>query len=258
MKLLKKYHIIVFVLFFITSCGIKKRTTTTNAKMLSSAGKVIAKYKRNTTDIKTFSSKISTDFDNGKIATDGTISLRMERGKIIWLSVSKLGFTIAKAKITPERVQYYEKWQGVYFDGDFSLISKKLGVKLSFEQLENILLGKPIKKLSKRRFSFDVEENSYQFQLKKPKDMLEYIVWIYSDNFKAKRQHMVDKKGKSLTVDYTEYQDINSQSFPRNVLLKAMSSSEKTHIDLTYKSVKINKELRFPFRIPKGYKKLEL
>ncbi len=258
MRFFKTYCILVFTLLFVASCGVKKSTAIRDVKMLSSARKVIKKYERNKTDIKTFSSKIDAFFDNGKQSISGTISLRMEKGKVIWLSISKYGFTVAKAKITPNRVQYYEKWKKVSFDGDFSLISKKIGVELSFEQLENLLLGQSIRDLSKRKYSFDVEQKSYQFQLKNPRDILEYIVWMRPDNFKMKRQYIVDKKGKSLTVNYKEYQNVDSLSIPEDISLEAVSSSRRTRVNLTYKRIEINEALRFPFRIPKGYKKISL
>ncbi len=262
MTFLKKFSSISLVLLLITSCGVKKKISTTKKintpeKTISSAEKVITQHDLNKSNLNTFSAKISTFFDNGKTSTSGTISLRMERGKVIWLSISKLGFTIAKAKITPSRVQYYEKWHKLYFDGDFSLITKKLGIPLSFEQLENLLLGQSVVELSNKPYRFNIKQDNYKFELKKPYSILEYMLFIRSDNFKIKKQS-ISKKDKSAIIYYNKYQSINTQIIPKDVTIKALSSFQKTLITLTYKNVEIGKTLRFPFHMPQGYKKIEL
>ena len=42
-------------------------------------------------------------------------------------------FKYDKVKITPDRVQMYNKIDKTYFDGDFSLIKQLLGVDLIFQ-----------------------------------------------------------------------------------------------------------------------------
>ncbi|PCI04912.1 MAG: hypothetical protein COB81_02185 [Flavobacteriaceae bacterium] len=37
-----------------------------------------------------------------------------------------------------------------------------------------------------------------------------------------------------------------------------LSKNKKTLLDLEYKSVQFNKDLRFPFSIPAGYKKISV
>ncbi len=251
-----KYIYVVLSFFIITSCGVKK--TTTSKKMLSSSEKVLAEYESNKTKINTISAKIDAFFTNNKTSMSGTISLRMEKGKIIWLSISKLGFTVAKMKITPSKIQYYEKWQEVYFDGDFSLITEKMGVPLSFEQLENVLLGQSVVSLSETPFSFDIEQNSYKFQLQNAQDFLKYMLLMRSDNFKMKKQYVSYKAEQFLTIDYNSYQRIGNQNFPKKINLVASTIKQKTNIQLKYRRVELDKRLRYPFRIPKGYKKIEL
>ena len=51
---------------------------------------------------------------------------------------------MVRLKITPEKVQMYNKIDRTYFDGDFNLIEDFLGVELSFTHIENLLFGHTI------------------------------------------------------------------------------------------------------------------
>ena len=61
-----------------------------------------------------------------------TVTLRMERNKVIWVNAF---LNMVRLKITPQKVQMYNKLDRTYFDGDFTLIKDFLGVELSFSNL---------------------------------------------------------------------------------------------------------------------------
>ncbi len=75
----------------------------------------------------------------------------MEKDKVIWLSAT-LG--LARLMITPEKVQFYNKIDNEFFDGDYKLLSDFVGVELDFYKVQNILLGQTI---------FPLDDKSYNF-----------------------------------------------------------------------------------------------
>ena len=49
-----------------------------------------------------------------------TVTIRIKRGEVIWIN----GFlNMVRLKITPEKVQFYNKLDRTYYDGDYSSIN---------------------------------------------------------------------------------------------------------------------------------------
>lgn len=258
MKILKQIVFIFTIAMVSVSCGTKKKVVHNSISHLSTQ-KIIDNYYKNIFSSSTMSAKLDAIFDNGEDKISARVSLRMEKGKVIWLSVSKLGFTIAKLKITPNHVQYYEKWNRVYFDGDFSLISDKLKIPLTFEQVENILLGQSLALLNKKTYTSMVQKNGYALKMKNNESILQFLFLMNAYNFKVKQQKVLyTTKHQTLLVDYDDYQTISNEFVPKRVTVEAMDLKKKTIITLTYKSVEIGNPLRFPFKMPQGYKKIKL
>ncbi len=183
----------------------------------------------------------------------------METNKIIWLSVTKLGFPIAKLKITPNSVHYYEKLQKTYFKGNFSLLSKWLGIELNFEEIQNLLLGQAIFNLKNEKYTSQITHNLYQLTPKKKKELFQFLFLLNPVTFKLSNQEIHNsKKQQSLSVSYFNYTTIKGEQFPEKITIKAVGNNKTTTISLEYKSVEFNKNLTFPFSIPSGYKKINI
>jgi hypothetical protein len=61
-----------------------------------------------------------------------------------------------------------------------------------------------------------------------------------------------------LQIDYSDYQKVENETLPEHVRLIAVEKEKELTVDLDYKSVFLNEKLRFPFRIPSGYKEIKL
>lgn len=258
MRFLKHTLVILITAHFFVSCGTKRKVTYDNVSYLSTK-KIIDNYQKNTFSSSTMSAKLDAVFDDGKNKFSAKISLRIKKNKVIWLSVSKLGITIAKLKITPNNVQYYEKWNRVYFDGDFSLLSEKLKMPLTFKQVEDILLGQSVAFLNTKTYTSTVKKNGYELKMKKNETILQFLFLINAYNFKVKQQKVFHTtKQQTLFIDYADYQTVSGEFIPKTVTVKTMDLKKQTVIRLLYKKVEIGNTLRFPFKIPQGYKKIKL
>ena len=208
---------------------------------------------------KTISARINAKYRGHKSGLNLGIKLRMETDKTIWISATKYGIPIAKVKITPNRVEYYEKIQRVYFDGDFALLSKWLGTDLDFEKVQNILLGQAILDLKKGKYNSKTAGNMYQLSPKKDSHLFGILFFLNPENYKMNKQEVRHgEKEQLLSVAYPEYQDIRGEQFPKYIFIKSVNEKKLTTIDLQYRSVEFNKELTFPFSTPKGYKEIRL
>lgn len=61
-----------------------------------------------------------------------------------------------------------------------------------------------------------------------------------------------------LEIDYLSYQQVEKEVFPENLRVISLEKDQQTTIELEYKSISLNEDLRFPFKIPSGFEEIEL
>ena len=251
--------ILILILIVVTSCKTNKKISDATTITNISTKKIINNHYNNDFHQETIFAKLSAKYSSRKTSATVSIKLRLEKDKIIWMSATKLGIPLAKVKITPNRVIYYEKIKRTYFDGDFSLLSKWLGTELDFEKVQNILLGQAVLNLKKGRYNSVITDQTYQLSSKKNNDLFGILFFLNPTNFKLNKQeiHSLEKQ-QSLSVSYPKYREIKGEQFPRNINIRAKNSKNLTIINIEYRSVEFNRKLTFPFSIPNGYKEINL
>jgi hypothetical protein len=159
--------------------------------------------------------------------------------------------------LTPEKVRFYNKLDNEYFDGNYQLLSDFVGVDLDFYKVQNILLGQAIYDLKKEPYNVFVNENSYALHPKDQKALIELFYLINPSHFKMDSLQLFQQLEKRmLQVDYATYQEVKRQIIPQNIRVIAVEDSEEIIISIEFKSVSLNQEVRFPFKIPQGYKEI--
>ena len=216
-----------------------------------SAKQVIKEHQKKNTDFKTLQGKVKIDITQNQKEQGSTFNLRIEKDKVIWLS-AKLG--LARMMITPEKVRFYNKLDNEFFDGDYKLLSDFVGVDLDYYKVQNILLGQAIFNLKDEPHSVSVNENSYALQPKDQNALLELFYLINPSHFKMDSLQLFQQlKRRILQVDYESYQEVDKQVLPKDIRIVAVEDSEEVAITMEFKSVSLNEEVRFPFKIPSGY-----
>ncbi len=251
--------ILILILLVVTSCKTTKNTTGINNVDILSTNKIISNHYTNNFHQQTVSANLKTKYKDNKTSATVSIKLRLEKDKTIWMSATKFGIPLAKVKITPNRVLYYEKLQRTYFDGDFSLLSKWLGTELDYEKVQNILLGQAVLNLKKGRYNSVINENSYQLSPKKDNELFGILFFMNPYTFKVNKQEIRHpEKQQLLSVSYPNYSEIKGEQFPKNINIRAIENMNLTTINIEYHSVEFNNVLTFPFSIPNGYKEISL
>lgn len=246
----------MFALFLL---GCKTQQTITATGALNSnltARQLIRNNHRNATNFKTLVAKVKADYSNGNSSKGTTISLRMEKDKTIWMSAP---FSMAKVLITPKKVQFYNKLDNTYFDGDFKLLSDFVGTELDFGKVQNILLGEALYELDKSDYIASTYQDSYLLEPKSQQALFEIFYLMNPGHFKMDSQQFAQPQdNRILEIDYKNYQKVDKQTLPQNIKIIAVEGVKETTIELEYKSVVLNEKIRFPFRIPSGYKEIAI
>ena len=251
-------QIIITSLVLLLFIGCKSsRTVTYSGEVANLSTKnIIKNHYRNALNFKTIRGKLKVRFDDGKKEESFKLSLRMKKAEAIWLSAT---LSLVKVYITPKKVSFYNKLDNTYFEGDFSLISKFLGTELDFEKVQNLLLGNALFDLKNERFDSEILGKTYALKPKRDFELFKRLFLLDAYHFKMKQQRLEQStENRLLTIDYPEYQEITGQVFPKNVEIKAEEVNKTINIQVEYKNITFNEDVRFPFKIPSGYKEIKI
>jgi len=246
------------ILFLFVFVGCKSAKTIVANDELNNrltAKQLIKQTEKVESDFKTLVGKMKIEYIEKNKSEGTTVSLRIEKDKTIWMS--KLG--LVKALITPTRVAFYNKLDNTYFDGDFTYLSNLLGTELDFQKVQNMLLGQSMFALNDKDYEIDTFDQSYQLKPKKQRDLFELFLMFNPSHFKMDSQQIAQpKERRILQIDYLSYQKVDNLTLPSETKIFAIENEDQLVINLELKSVDLNEDVRFPFSIPSGYKKIEL
>jgi trans-2-enoyl-CoA reductase len=255
MKFLKYTLLFIIVL---TSCKTKKNMIDANAIAKEiSAKKVAKKHIAANFDRETVDAKLKVNFNNGKARQSLSVNMKIIKDEVIWLRGTKF-ITIFKAKITPTSVSYYSPFAKNYFEGDFSMIKKLLGVEINFEQLQNLFLGQSLLNVKQEKQTVEIANNRYVLSPEKQAELFDIFFTINPSHFKLEEQSIINTfKNLRLDIKYPSYNLFDGVVFPSEINIKAKNLKSITDIDLFYKSVIFDTAIYMSFNIPSTYKRLE-
>ncbi|GAA4280157.1 DUF4292 domain-containing protein [Gaetbulibacter aestuarii] len=253
-----KYTKLIIVLFLSTlfSCGTTKTLTSGEANYKLSTKQLLRENTRQTAKFRTLDSKVKLTYDADGRSQSYNINLRMEKDKKIWISSS---FSVVKAMITPEGVSFYNKLDKTYFEGGFSYLSEILGIQLDYTKAQNLILGELLYPAKGQNYTSEVSDNNYVLQPKNQSELFELFFLIDPAMFKVSSQQIAQSETRRLLqIDYQKYQEVQRQILPEDIRILAVDGTQEAIIELDFKNTSLNESLRFPFKIPSGYKKIEL
>ncbi|WP_299223669.1 DUF4292 domain-containing protein [uncultured Psychroserpens sp.] len=221
-----------------------------------SAKQIIKQNSKQEAQFNTLQARVKIDYTQDLQEQSYSVNLRMEKDKTIWISAT-LG--LARAMITPESVRFYDKINNQYFDGSYELLSNLLGIDLNYKKVQNLLLGNPLFNLKQGSYIASSNDNSYVLQPENQSALLELFLLFNPAHFKVDSQQLAQPlDNRFLQIDYLAYQDIEDQIIPKNIKIIAVENTDEAIIEMEYKSVSLNQDMRFPFKIPSSFKEIIL
>ncbi len=246
-----KASLLGLLLFLIIGCKSSKNIAAEDLLIDMPVKTIIARHYKNKLDFNTISGKIKIDYSEGSSTQSVGVSFRMKKDQAIWIS-APLG--VIKAYITPERVSFYNKLQNEYFDGDYSYFNEILGFDIDFYKIQNLLTGEALFDLRDLKFNAQANGKYYELTPKKSSEILKSLFFVEPENYKLARQQLSQPVEKRLLdIHYKNYLKHGNRVLPHQVGIMAIESMQRTFIEITYKNIEFDRELNFPYRIPRGY-----
>ena len=261
---MKSLKYVLILLLITAACKSNKNVVETSVNLKKMAArKVVKKHLANQFSANTLESKIKVRYTNNRGSLRKrhqiTVRLRMIKDSVIWMRGNK-AITVFKAKATPTSFAFYSPISKEYFEGDYSLLEKILGVKLTFNQLQDLFLGKSIHEIKGNRITSEVDENSYKLTPKTQEELFDIFLRVNPKHFKLNQLLVInEEKQQTLRINYSKYNKLKDDLIPMKVEINATEAEDAyTWVNMEYRSLKLNEPVKLPFRIPKGYKRIEL
>ena len=125
--------------------------------------------------------------------------------------------------------------------------------------VQNLLLGQSVMDLNQQRYTASVAGDLYQLKPDRSDELYKLLFLLEPNHFKMAGQQLSEPhNGRMLNIAYESYQDVGGKVIPDKMVLRATDGVAQTKIELEYRNVEFNQNISFPYRIPDGYKALEL
>lgn len=238
-------------------CKSKQIVATAAANDNTEVSQIIKGHYTNTYNFKTLNIRANAKYEDAKQSHSLNADIRIKKDEIIWINIKFFGIPMAKALITPTKVSYYEKINGTYFEGNFSMLSNWLGTDLDFQKVQNLFLGRAIDDLTKDKWIAEINEKL--FKLSKPADTdLSKDFYFEAANYLLKKETISQtSQNRALEIQYPSYKEVEKMFLPNEINIKA-SQKDKITIDIEYKNTTINENLSYSYSIPSDYKAIEI
>jgi hypothetical protein len=184
--------------------------------------------------------------------------IRVRKDSVIWMTFTVMGVQGGKALINKDSITIVSTINKEYFVFDFTELSKRFQFQVDYQVIQSALLGNLIAVKSN---TDQVSEDETFDILRQQQGNVSIKNSINKSNRKLEKVEMHESASdNSLSINYGNFQPLGDKSFPYNgtisILYKTITGIivNNTTIIFEYGKVEVgDRELKFPFNIPKKY-----
>ncbi len=201
-------------------------------------------------------SKARMIFKDEKKERDVKANIRIRKDSVIWMTFSVIGVQGGKALINKDSITIVSTVDKEYYVFDYAELSNRFNFKIDYAVLEAAMLGNPIR--IKKPTDEIGREGEYDRLLQKEgsvtiKSLINPIIK------KIEQVELVESTtNNTLKLQYSNFQPLGEKLYPYNgvvsIFYKTAAGILNNTITFEYNKVEVgDKELKFPFNIPKRY-----
>ncbi|RLD64710.1 MAG: hypothetical protein DRI84_08345 [Bacteroidetes bacterium] len=218
-----------------------------------------------------FGGKFIANSKTGDKKHNFTGQFRIRKDSVIWLSIyATMNIEIFRIMITPDSIKMLNRLEKTYFCKGVSFINQKFNTDVDFDILQSLLMGTDFAYYETNKFTLNINENRYKLSTLGRRKLKKYVksqedlekvmvqnMWINPENYKITKQNIkqVKNPNKKVIAVYQDFRAVDGQLFPYDISFRLVDE-KPTNLSMKYRSIIIDQELTFPFKVPKKYKKL--
>ncbi len=185
-------------------------------------------------------------------------NIRIRKDSVIWMTFSVIGVQGGKALINKDSITIVSTVDKEYYVFEYSELSDRFKFDINYNVVQSAMLGNPI---IRRSDSEEVQQESSMYLLKQNQADVSVVNYVNAASMKIEKVELKEGNSmNSLIINYSNFQPVGTKVFPYNgtinLFYKTLSGLLNTTIIFEYNKAEVgDRELRFPFNIPKRYER---
>lgn len=246
--------VILFAMIVWTGCdNTRKLGRKTSVR---SADQLMRQLAQNQVNAQWLDARARIAYADDEMSVRGSALIRWQRDSLLWMSVRKLGFEVARVKITPDSVYVIDRINNEYGQYGLDYIQSAYNLPANFGMLQTIILGDAWFPPNARP---ELEATPEAYVLTDRSLAMELKYLIHSATFRL-QQMLVNEplSNRSVNLELGEYQEVNQQlfSYLRNLTINSPESGAVT-MSVQFSDVTLNVPKPTRFDIPERYTRME-
>lgn len=191
-------------------------------------------------------------YNQGNTSQNFTMNVRIKADSVVWISVTGLGFEVARAIFLPDSIFMVDRFNKKYYAYDYVYAKQLLQTEINLHQLQQIIVGNAPYALNNYQEKNSELKGAYLgYSIDK---MMSEIV--LNNMLRPSESQLISlAEPRTLTVTYTNHQKVDKKWLPYQVDVKVFTESSNSELSLSISDVNNNTIDEFPFSIPAKYTK---
>ena len=247
------YFVLISVLL---GCGATKNNSPVKNYTLDDKLAVLSEpFKPFVFDKIIISSKVNFQYNQQFLTFD--LTSRIDSSNKILLT-GNIIFPLFKILLNKDIAFGYDRIRREFFETSIKEINNKYGLRLGLNEIENIFIGNPIVSLdeinklekvnTKDGILINYSANSFNY------------IFLFDNQFsKLKSQEIFHtKSGASMQLLYSGSFTDSSKDIPSLIKIKICHQNNLINLNIKNRSRIFNNEINFPYKVPRGFSKIEI
>lgn len=216
---------------------------------------ILNEHSKNAQAFETVFIKGNANYASASQSEKASIEIQIEKDKQIYINIRYKGISVAKALITPDQVRYYEKLNRGYAEGDFGLLSRLLGKDITYNHLQNILLGQVLDSEAGDDMTASIQGGLHKLS-PVDKTTVQSTYFFEDKSTLLKKEEITSPQSDhKVTISYPKYQKVNNYVLPTGININA-ALEKTTQVKISYNKVTFNEALSIKYKVPDDYRSL--
>jgi hypothetical protein len=207
-------------------------------------------------DFEYFQGKARLIYRDAKVEREVKANIHIRKDSVIWMKFMVIGVEGGKALINRDSITIVSTMDKEYYVFDYHELSKRFNIDINYNLIQSAMLGNL---LVPRKETDEVKQESSVYILKQQTRTVDVLNYINAASMKIEKVELKEgNSSNSLVINYSSFQPVGNKVFPYNgtinLFYKAVSGLLNTTVIFDYNKAEVgDRELKFPFNIPKRY-----
>jgi len=197
-------------------------------------------------------------FKEGNNEREVRANIRIRKDSVIWMNFDVVGIQGGRVLINKDSITVINNVKKEYYVFSYGDLSKKFRFDINYDAIQSVMLGNLIHPKSERD---SVEQKSATLLLSQNSGTVQILNFISAANMKIQKVELKETNThNAVTINYGNFQPVGDKLFPYDdtitIFYKTAAGLLNTAIIFEYTKAEVgDKQLRFPFNIPKKYER---